>query len=735
MKLKKMTKLCFIILGVGVFYLNITACGSQAPKMYNGLKVTETTEGVQIIENSDGSYSAPVQGLGLYLVDYETDSPYTCAEITMKGLSAEESGERHSYPYNVAFEGNSEVKWQSFNSPELLDEALNKLRQSTAEQQTDDEIRLVYYKCCMPDGVHAMELYQTLMERYNTEDTPLSASSKEKGTYYSFSQTIRDDDGNYYTFSPKSAVNIMVRDRIVYGLSVISLPVDADYEALRMFIIYEFISSFYKNENSYFGWTMDEENFYWLDHEERITEMDEPARSFKEIRGIDAYLRDGGFMRYFGMLQEADYELPASDGGQILSIHFSFADDIPETGYKTDLIQGFCADEGYNMTVTDKESGKVLQEEVVNLCIELPDTITFEDLNADGYLDMFIDKPLHSNDTRAVADKQSWWYNPVYMLWNTESEQFERKTEKEVNNSLLANKNGLTEDEQDEKTKRERKDLFATVTQLPKGADPDDYIELTSEGTEYVVQSGDTLWDISERFLGAGYYWTKLQRVHSTHGNLNDPRHLLVGETIYIPGNTVYIPRYKYSRGGLRSEGSFSIEQPDGFDYRFLADSVTYYSWEEENTIYYLPITNEMGENALSDDWEAFKAEVIRCSEEICPGKVSNLQFEKYNVKDGCDMYGYSFEYDAGDKIIEYTDFIRLGAANMVEVIGVREKEPNRVLLNTTRYIAASFIDYGGKPGMGWGDDVGPNVGADDWNYPLLHNLFSAANEQFKGEE
>ena len=131
------------------------------------------------------------------------------------------------------------------------------------------------------------------------------------------------------------------------------------------------------------------------------------------------------------------------------------------------------------------------------------------------------------------------------------------------------------------------------------------------------------------------------------------------------------------------------------------------------------------------EDWEAFKDEVIRCSEEICPGKVSNLQFEKYSVKDGCDLYGYSFEYDAGDKIIEYTDFIRLSSANMVEVIGVREKEPNTVLLNTTRYIAASFVDYGGKPGMSWGGEVGPNVGADDWNYPLLHNLFTAAKEQF----
>ena len=67
----------------------------------------------------------------------------------------------------------------------------------------------------------------------------------------------------------------------------------------------------------------------------------------------------------------------------------------------------------------------------------------------------------------------------------------------------------------------------------------------------------------------------------------------------------------------------------------------------------------------------------------------------------------------------------------MVEVIGVREQEPNAVLVNTVRYVAASFTDYGGEPGIGWGGEAGPNVGADQWEYPYLHNLFEAARMQF----
>ena len=150
----------------------------------------------------------------------------------------------------------------------------------------------------------------------------------------------------------------------------------------------------------------------------------------------------------------------------------------------------------------------------------------------------------------------------TYLLWDPQAEQFVRKTEKEVANSRQAVVNGLTEEEQEEKTKRERRDSFALVYELPEWADP--------------------------------------------------------------------------------------------------------------------------------EDWEAFQAEAIRCSEELCPGGVSNLTFEKSHTEDGCDLYGYSFEYDTGEEILEYVDFFKFDKANMAEVIGVREQEPNTVLVNTVRYMAAS---------------------------------------------
>ena len=317
-------------------------------------------------------------------------------------------------------------------------------------------------------------------------------------------------------------------------------------------------------------------------------------------------------------------------------------EDEEETELRYYLLNGYCMDEPYDMTVTDMETGEILQERSVSLSIELPDTITYQDLNGDGYADMRVGRPVHSSGSKA---EEEGYTPPVYMLWNQKEEQ-------------------------EEKSKRERNDPFAPVHELPEWADPENYIKLTGDKMlEYEVQEGDSLWRISERFYGTGYKWMTIVRAEEAP---KDPN--------------------------------------------------------------YLPVTNPVGENPFHEpeDWEAFKAEVIRCSEELCPGRVSNLTFEKSHMDDGCDLYGYYFEYDTGEEIIEYVDFFKFGKDNMSEVIGVREQEPNTVLVNTVRYIAASFTDYGGEPGMGWGDGVIPNVGANQWDYPYLHNLFEAAREQFE---
>ncbi|GFI69016.1 hypothetical protein IMSAG249_00837 [Lachnospiraceae bacterium] len=714
------------IIFIAAFALLLVACGVPSGR-------TEETQSAGIKEEPkewpEEHGSCGVQELSGYLYEHASVSPYASAEITIKGYEGEKLETEWNAPSAFRFGGEADVTWQYYNSLEEMETALN---EAAMEEIDVDALHFLYYTFPMTENNCALDLYYILKRRFDAKEHPLTAWSTDNGKlFYYIQETVKEEDGHEfsYLYSRNSRVNLYVKDHMAFGLTLLNRQSEEDDETLEY--VFDDIIQRYGILGS--GWGLDEENLYWADHDTRLTELENPKRSFLEVRGISEdweFAGDEGIMRYFGLLMEADYELPLTEDGRMLSLHFSLAKEDGEeedTELRYYLLNGFCMDEPYDMTVTDMDTGEVLQERRVSLSIELTDTITYPDLNGDGYADMRIGAPVHMNGAKAVEEDYA---PPDYLLWDPQTEQFVRKTEKEVANSRWAVANGLTEEEQEEKTKRERSDFFALVYELPEWAELEDYIKLTGDKmVEYEVQKGDSLWRISERFYGTGYKWTTIVRTGDAPEN---PNYLLAGETVFIP-EIFYIPKDPYSRGGLCSEGSFQIEQPAGFAHHFLNDNVTYIPWKEENQIYSLPVTNPVGENPFHEpeDWEAFQAEVIRCSEEFCPGRVSSLTFEKSYMEDGCDLYGYSFEYDTGEEILEYVDFFKFGKANMSEVIGVREQEPNTVLVNTVRYMAASFTDYGGRPGMSWGDDVAPNVGADKWEYPYLHNLFEAAGEQF----
>ena len=756
------------IIGIAALGLLLAACGAPSGGAKETQQIAERKE--EPGEWPEEHESCEMQELSGYLYDHVSVSPYASAEITIRNYKGEKLETEWGAPSAFRFGGEADVTWRFYNSPGEMETALNK---AAMEETDENSLHFLYYTFPMTKDDHALDLYNTLKRRFDSKEHPLSVWSADNGKlFYYIQETVKEEDGNefYYLYSRNSRVNLYMKDRTAYGLTLLNAPSEEDDETLE----YVFVDVFQRYGSLGFGHGMDEENLYWIDHDERLTELENPKRSFLEVRGIDENWEssgDEGVMRYFGLLAEADYELPLTEDGRMLSLHFCLAKDDKEeeasfSDYLYDfrkdviisaarsmaesedetsaeeetpvdkgdgelryyLLNGFCMDEPYDMTVTDMETGEILQEGRVSLSIELPDTITYTDLNGDGYADMRIGAPVHINDAKAVEEDYT---PPSYLLWDPQTRQFVRKTEKEVANSARAVANGLTEEEQEEKTERERRDSFAPVYELPKWEEPKDYIKLTGDRMqEYEAQEGDSLWHISERFYGTGFQWTSIVRTGEAPKN---PNYLPAGETVFIP-EILYIRKDPYSRGGLRSEGSFQIERPAGFANYFLNGDVSYIPWEEENQIHSLPVTNPVGENPFHEpkDWEAFQAEAIRCSEELCPGRVSNLTFEKSYMEDGCDLYGYYFEYDTGEEILEYVDFFKFGKANMSEVIGVREQEPNTVLVNTVRYMAASFIDYGGEPGMGWGDGTIPNAGADKWEYPYLHNLFEAAREQFE---
>lgn len=459
-----------------------TACGVQDE---------EVTEGIQWPSET---YSCSVQELSSYLHGYETDCPYISADITINNYSVEPLDDDY-WNWDISMtSGDAEVTWQFCDSLKQMESALAaKSEQEKNASHSDTKIRLLYFAFPLPEDVHALDIYHTLEERYGTEEHPFWAVCGSRGTIYYYVQETTGEDDSVYLYHHKSAVNLFIKDGFVYGLTPKNMPDTYSDEELNL-IFSEYLRDFGQNADT--GWYLDEERLYWIDHEERITYMEGPDRSFVERRGIDENWESTGYeeiMPYFGMFIEAVYEVPLTEDGPMLDIHLLSVAYPPEGEYRYYLMNFEFMDEDYHMTVTDKETDRELQRCKVSLSIELPDTITFTDLNADGYVDMQIAEPVHSSSGRADMNEYA---SLSYMLWNPEEEMFERKTWEEVSDSFAANQNTMM-----------------------------------GEYTEYIVQPGDCLWNISERYLGSGFYWPTLQREENAPEN---PNYLLPGEIIRI---------------------------------------------------------------------------------------------------------------------------------------------------------------------------------------------------------
>lgn len=273
---------------------------------------------------------------------------------------------------------------------------------------------------------------------------------------------------------------------------------------------------------------------------------------------------------------------------------------------------------------------------------------------------------------------------------------------------------------------------YSPVSGLSQEADTGDYIQLLSEGEIYQVKQGDTLWDIAKRQYGDGSRYPQLAQMNRE--TLTDPNLILPGQRLILP-EILYLPKSHTPDADSR-EGAFRIEYADVRSFREPVSS----NIQLGNTISGIMIytgcqTNHMGYNALTQDWEAFVAEVERSSREICKDRVNDLTFEKYRMTDGCDLCGYSFTFEMGKELREVAVFYRFGRQNMAEIIGTRKREiANRegvALKNAVRYVAASFEDLGGEIVGNAGLSGEEKTEAGDWKYPPLQNPFAILMDNY----
>ena len=116
--------------------------------------------------------SCGVQELSGYLYEFTPTSPYASAEITIKDYEGEQLEAGWDEPPAFRFAGEADVTWRFYHSLAEMDAALN---EAVMQEMDGNTLHFLYYTFSMTENDHALDLYNNLKRRFDTEEHPLTA--------------------------------------------------------------------------------------------------------------------------------------------------------------------------------------------------------------------------------------------------------------------------------------------------------------------------------------------------------------------------------------------------------------------------------------------------------------------------------------------------------------------------------------------------------------------------------
>lgn len=399
--------------------------------------------------------------------------------------------QRNDYVFAQISDSGAEttVSWHKFENYETFLDALMQERGKKKDAAGPGE-QWFFVRMKLEDSIHALDIRDWLEKNLSEEGYLYKAYTDGKGTSYGFSMLWEEALEEQGILQAKRLV--AVRDGYLYDFACDTVT-EENAEAVRGCILYFEYDCAMKTGSLYpGGWQMDEEELYWVDHEERVTQLENPTGRIVESRARDTTWEDR-IMGLFGMLKEAEYQVQIVPDEPAFTVYFRYAREIPEEGYSDYMLNGFPADEPYRMEVCDAR-GELVQEEEVKLCIDRTDTVSFEDLDGDGFEDMEIAYPRY--------EMGDWGITYAQWLWNDRERKFER-----VNEGELA--------------ARQKENLH-------------DAGAAYNGGDTIVVQKGDSLWKIAQRCLGDGNSYPEIyERNREIIGP--DPSLIYEGTPLVLP--------------------------------------------------------------------------------------------------------------------------------------------------------------------------------------------------------
>lgn len=344
------------------------------------------------------------------------------------------------------------------------------------------------------EDVYDLDIWHKVQEVWGAdleENHDISAFVNETGSICAMREY---QDGNWI-----GGWSTFIKDDFLYVIECVDNQFSSGEDTLKP-INYFYWSGILTDAEQYCMWGMDDELFYWRDHDERVIRLENPSRVYTQVPG-----KDGRWSHFPGkqpcaILQNAEYTVSLSEDSPLLRICFTLEGEamelrLPDIG---------SADYPYKMEVSDAESGELLQVEEERLCVDAIDTLRFEDLDGDGYLDMHIVYPEHyivaESDAEDQFSYQYYCYRtiPSFWIWDTQEHLFVHMNEWELSDYIQEGK--------------------------------------AEKGTHIIVQEGDSLWRLARKYLGDGAKYIDLyEQNREVIGS--DPDRIVPGMELEISDN------------------------------------------------------------------------------------------------------------------------------------------------------------------------------------------------------
>lgn len=382
-------------------------------------------------------------------------------------------------PYAFAFiqagNASADFSWGFYDEREAFVSDFLEKKEGT-DMPVKDKGSLPWYfvKLRLDDGIYGTNILEYMKQNLSDEGYEYMVCTLDSGGAYAIMQEWTTAFEEQYRMLLKREA--VVCDGYMYFLACEGIHENNDNieEINEQLLCFE--NQFNQGEFRT-GTIMDEERLYWSDHTQRVTKLDNPTRAFTEEKAADTDNPDK-LMGNFGLMREAEYQIRLAPDMPDMIINFQFAENIPEGGYETYLFNGFSMDEAYKMEVRNAKDDSLIQTTDVNLCIEMTDTVSFEDLDGDGCLEMKIIYPTHQSGSDSIEI-----HHKDYWEWDREQSKLVRTNQEE----LLA----------------KRKENNAST-------DEEETPQVNLSVIPVTVEKGDCLWNIAAEYYGDGGKWIKI---------------------------------------------------------------------------------------------------------------------------------------------------------------------------------------------------------------------------------